>query len=146
MLPRKTSRGRIIGSRSRGGWRSRRRGQPPIFYWQCVVLWMLFLRGEVGIVPLIDQVSAGSLAERAGLLSGQEVVSIDDTPTPTLAALNFALLERLGDSGTLRLSASYPWGQRRFIALRCPLSAGSREKSSPTLMAAHWVLPSKRPR
>ena len=72
------------------------------------VLWMLFLRGEVGIVPLIDQVSAGSLAERAGLLSGQEVVSIDDTPTPTLAALNFALLERLGDSGTLRLSASYP--------------------------------------
>ena len=25
-----------------------------------VVLWMLFLRGEVGIVPLIDQVSAGS--------------------------------------------------------------------------------------
>ena len=73
-----------------------------------VVLWMLFLRGEVGIVPLIDQVSAGSLADRAGLVSGQEILSIDDNPTPTLAALNFALLERLGDSGTLRLSASFP--------------------------------------
>ncbi|MBT7313724.1 MAG: RIP metalloprotease RseP, partial [Halieaceae bacterium] len=73
-----------------------------------LVLWMLFLRGEVGIVPLIDQVSAGSLADRAGLVSGQEILSIDDNPTPTLAALNFALLERLGDSGTLRLSASFP--------------------------------------
>ena len=73
-----------------------------------LVLWMLFLRGEVGIVPLIDQVSAGSLADRAGLVSGQEILSIDDDPTPTLSALNFALLERLGDSGTLRVSASSP--------------------------------------
>ena len=32
MLPRKTSRERIIGSRSRGEWQSRPRGQPPIFY------------------------------------------------------------------------------------------------------------------
>ena len=31
-VARKTSRERIIGSRSRGEWQSRPRGQPPIFY------------------------------------------------------------------------------------------------------------------
>ena len=99
------------------------------------VLWMLFLRGEVGIVPLIDQVSAGSLAERAGLLSGQEVVSIDDTPTPTLAALNFALLERLGDSGTLRLSASYP-GVEALYRSEVPIERWLAGEEQPNLMAA----------
>ena len=72
-----------------------------------LVLWGLFLRGEVGVVPEIDVVVPGSLAERAGLESGQEILAIDDRATPTVAAVNFALLERLGDSGTLKLAARY---------------------------------------
>ena len=100
-----------------------------------LVLWMLFLRGEVGIVPLIDQVSAGSLADRAGLVSGQEILSIDDNPTPTLAALNFALLERLGDSGTLRLSAAYP-GLESIHRSEVPIERWLAGEEQPNLLAA----------
>ena len=66
-----------------------------------VVLWGLFFRGEVGIVPEIDTVTPNSLAEAAGLQAGQEIIAIDGRETPTVAAVNFALLERLGDSGML---------------------------------------------
>ena len=73
-----------------------------------VVLWGLFLRGEVGIVPEIDAVIAICLAETAGLQAGQEIIAIDGRETPTVAAVNFALLERLGDSGPLTMAARYP--------------------------------------
>ena len=73
-----------------------------------LVLWGLFLRGEVGIVPEIDTVAPNSLAKVAGLQTGQEIIAIDGRETPTLAAVNFALLKRLGDSGTLTLAARYP--------------------------------------
>ena len=72
------------------------------------MLWGLFFRGEVGIVPEIDTVKANSLAEAAGLQAGQEIIAIDGRETPTVAAVNFALLERLGDSGTLTVAARYP--------------------------------------
>jgi len=78
------------------------------FFLAVAVLWVLFFRGEMGVVPLIDSVAEGSLAQVAGLEAGQEILAIDSRPTPTVAAVNFALLERLGDSGTLTLSAAYP--------------------------------------
>jgi regulator of sigma E protease len=53
-------------------------------------------------------VAPNSLAEAAGLQAGQEIIAIDGRETPTVAAVNFALLERLGDSGTLTLAARYP--------------------------------------
>ena len=79
-------------------------GQMANFLLAILVLWGLFLRGEVGVVPEIDVVVPGSLAEQARLESGQEILAIDDRATPTVAAVNFALLERLGDSGTAEAS------------------------------------------
>ena len=73
-----------------------------------VVLWALFLRGEVGVVPEIESVLPDSLAERAGLQAGQVIRAIDGRETPTVAAVNFALLERLGDSGVLSVAAGQP--------------------------------------
>ncbi len=71
-----------------------------------LVLWALFLRGEMGIVPEIASVAPDSLAERAGLQAGQEIRAIDGRDTPTVAAVNFALLERLGDSGVLSFATA----------------------------------------
>ena len=73
-----------------------------------LVLWVLFLRGQTGLVPLIDAVEPGSLAETAGLQSGDEIVAIDGRATPTVSAVNFALLERLGDSGQLNVAMKQP--------------------------------------
>lgn len=73
-----------------------------------LVYWGLYLAGESGPVPIVDAVEVGSVAEQAGVQVGQEIVAVDGTPTPTWQALNFRLLDRIGDSGTLQISAKYP--------------------------------------
>ena len=55
------------------------------FFLAVAVLWVLFFRGEMGVVPLIDSVAEGSLAQVAGLEAGQEILAIDSRPTPTVA-------------------------------------------------------------
>jgi regulator of sigma E protease len=73
-----------------------------------VVYWFLFLSGEVGSVPIIEEVHADSLAEQAGLQVGQEIVAVDGKETPTWQALSFRLLDRIGDTGTLSLTVKMP--------------------------------------
>lgn len=72
------------------------------------IFWVLFFRGESGLIPIVGEVQAESPAYYAGLESGQQVVSVDNRQTPTVAALNLRLLERLGDSGTIKLGVRYP--------------------------------------
>ena len=69
-----------------------------------IVLFALFLRGETGIAPVVEAVEPGSKAYDAGLLHGQEIVAVDGEPTQTVANVRFALLKRLGDTGTIEVS------------------------------------------
>ncbi|RLQ23709.1 RIP metalloprotease RseP [Seongchinamella sediminis] len=73
-----------------------------------VAYWFLFMAGESGYAPVIGEVEAGSVADVAGLEAGQEIVAIDDQDTPTWQALSFALLDRIGDTGTIRFGVKYP--------------------------------------
>jgi len=70
--------------------------------------WFVFLSGETGIVPVIGSIEKGSVADMAGLESGQEIVAIDGRETPTWQAVNFRLLDRIGDSGAIRFDLRYP--------------------------------------
>ncbi|HAW22000.1 MAG TPA: zinc metallopeptidase RseP, partial [Pseudomonas sp.] len=45
----------------------------------------------------------GSLAERAGLMPGQEIVEINGKPTAGWAEVNLQLIRRLGESGSLEM-------------------------------------------
>lgn len=72
------------------------------------VFWLLFFQGERGLIPVVGEVIPESPADFAGLEVGQEVVSIDGRETPTVSALNFRLLERLGDTGSIRIGVHYP--------------------------------------
>ena len=71
------------------------------------VFWILFLSGEKGMVPIVDSIEPDSPAYFAGIEVGQEITSIDGKATPTVNALSFRLLERLGDSGFIELGARY---------------------------------------
>ena len=73
-----------------------------------VLFWGVFLGGTSGPVPVVDDVEPGSLAAYAGLEHGQEILAVDDHPTPTWQALNWQLAKRLGDSGELKFSVRYP--------------------------------------
>ena len=103
-----------------------------------LVLWGLFLRGEVGIVPEIDMVAPNSLAEAAGLQAGQEIIAIDGRETPTVTAVNFALLERLGDSGTLTLAARYT-GSAAVTESEARISQWLKGEEEPDLLGALGV-------
>lgn len=73
-----------------------------------VAYWFLFMAGESGYVPLIEDVEPDSIAAVAGLEPGQEIVAVDGRETPTWQALSFRLLDRIGDTGTIRFAVRYP--------------------------------------
>lgn len=73
-----------------------------------VAYWFLFMAGETGYAPVVGDVEAGSIADVAGLEAGQEIIAVDDNDTPTWQALSFALLDRIGDTGTISFTVKYP--------------------------------------
>ncbi|SDY86203.1 sigma E protease regulator RseP [Pseudomonas sp. NFIX28] len=68
-----------------------------------VFFWALAMIGTEQVRPVIGGVEAGSIAAKAGLSSGQEIVAIDGEPTVGWSAVNLQLVRRLGESGTLQL-------------------------------------------
>ncbi|MBI6631946.1 sigma E protease regulator RseP [Pseudomonas paralactis] len=68
-----------------------------------VFFWVLAMMGSQQVRPVIGAVEADSIAARAGLVAGQEIVSIDGEPTTGWGAVNLQLVRRLGESGTVDL-------------------------------------------
>ncbi|WP_411389875.1 sigma E protease regulator RseP [Pseudomonas sp. MPB23] len=68
-----------------------------------VFFWVLAMLGSQQIRPVIGAVEADSMAAKAGLVAGQEIVSIDGEPTTGWGAVNLQLVRRLGESGTVNV-------------------------------------------
>ncbi|HCT07664.1 sigma E protease regulator RseP [Pseudomonas sp. P7548] len=68
-----------------------------------VFFWVLAMLGSQQVRPVIGAVEADSLAAKAGLVAGQEIVSIDGEPTTGWGAVNLQLVRRLGESGTVNV-------------------------------------------
>jgi regulator of sigma E protease len=73
-----------------------------------VLFWCLAMLGTQQVKPVIGEVVAESLAEQAGLLSGQEIISVDGQAVSGWADVNLQLIQRLGESGSLRIDAQVP--------------------------------------
>lgn len=73
-----------------------------------VFFWALAMLGSEQVRPVIGGVEIGSVAARAGLDAGQEIVAIDGEPTTGWAAVNLQLVRRLGESGSLQLMVREP--------------------------------------
>jgi regulator of sigma E protease len=73
-----------------------------------VFFWALAMMGSQQVRPVIGAVEAGSLAQKAGLVAGQEIVAVDGEPTSGWSAVNLQLVRRLGESGTLALKVREP--------------------------------------
>ncbi|CAM3069277.1 RIP metalloprotease RseP [Pseudomonas floridensis] len=65
--------------------------------------WVLAMLGTEQVRPVIGAVEAGSIAQRAGLAPGQEIMSIDGEAVSGWSAVNLQLVRRLGESGTVAL-------------------------------------------
>lgn len=71
--------------------------------------WALFvINGVSSYTPVIGKIEEGSIAQKAGLEVGQEIIAIDGEPTPTRRAVILHLLTRLGESGPIFFTTKYP--------------------------------------
>ena len=69
-----------------------------------VFFWVLAMLGSQQVRPVIGDVEAGSIAQKAGLASGQEIVSVDGEATVGWSAVNLRLVRRLGETGSVAVS------------------------------------------
>jgi len=65
--------------------------------------WIMFMTGVSGIAPVVGNLNAESPAEQIGMQRGAEIVSIDGQTTRTWQQVRVALLNRLGESGTINI-------------------------------------------
>ena len=63
--------------------------------------WTVFLLGMTVFVPVLGQVPKDSPAGIAGMHAGQEIVSIEDKPTPSWEAVSMQLLAHMGEDKTI---------------------------------------------
>lgn len=70
-----------------------------------VAFWLIAVFGITTIAPVLGPVQPDSVAERAGLVSGLEVVQVDGVDTRSWHEVNLQLIRRLGETGQLEILA-----------------------------------------
>jgi regulator of sigma E protease len=65
--------------------------------------WILFLQGTETLKPVIGRVLPQTPAAVAGIESGDEILAIDGKAVRDWEGINYALIERMGESGELTL-------------------------------------------
>jgi regulator of sigma E protease len=71
-----------------------------------IAYWMLFSVGVTGVVPKLGEIDPESMAGRAGLSAGDEIVAIDQAEVKTWSDANLRLFERLGESGEIVITVA----------------------------------------
>jgi regulator of sigma E protease len=82
-----------------------------------VLYWGLSLSGVEALRPVISFVSPGSAAEKAGVLQGDEVLSLAGTAISSWDELQFGLLEQGGNAVTVPLQLRSKTGSERLVDL-----------------------------
>lgn len=82
------------------------------------VYWGVFVHGtDNELKPMIGAPVAGSAAAKAGLQSGEEILSVGGVAIPTWTVLQTELLDATLDRGQLALSVRNPAGETRQVSL-----------------------------
>lgn len=68
-----------------------------------VCYWLIAVAGNTVAVPIVGAVAEDSVAARAGLRPGEEIVAVDDRATRSWNDVSLALAARLGDTGVVEV-------------------------------------------
>ncbi|MEJ2608551.1 MAG: sigma E protease regulator RseP [Candidatus Thiodiazotropha sp.] len=66
-----------------------------------LAFWVVFVTGDTGLKSVIGEVEEGSLAQRSGFSAGDDILSVDDQPTPTWESVVYVMLSEALDHDTL---------------------------------------------
>jgi regulator of sigma E protease len=77
----------------------------PLFNFLFAVLafWFIFVTGDTGLKPLIGEIERASLAQQSGFTAGDEILSIDETPTPTWENVIYVMLAKALEQDSLNV-------------------------------------------
>jgi len=113
------------------------------FLFAIFVYWAMFAAGVPGLRPVVGEVQAGSYAAAAGILAGDEIISVGGKQTPTWEATVMALLDAgLDEQSSITLDVRGADGQLR--RLQSDLGDGSLLEKGGVLVnfgVGLWQLP-----
>lgn len=101
------------------------------FLFALVALWLVAVIGIQSLAPMIAEVKPGSLADRAGIRAGQEIVTVNDQPVYSWRDFQFILMPFIGSKADL-IFTTKPIGD-------------SQDLQSHALSLADWQLDPKKP-
>jgi regulator of sigma E protease len=105
------------------------------FIFAIVVLTGLYwVSGTNEVRPLVGTVTAGSHAQSAGLLTGDEILAIDDKATPGADAVVLGLIDRVSGDGPIEFRVRGADGRERNVSLPLADSAERRRLSDPAAL------------
>ncbi|NNL99472.1 MAG: RIP metalloprotease RseP [Gammaproteobacteria bacterium] len=87
------------------------------FLFAVAAYWAMFMTGVTGLQPLVGEVDANSLADRAGFRPGQEIVSVDGRSTPTWDALLHRAIAHVIDAREVSVGIIDVDGEQRELRL-----------------------------
>ena len=98
-----------------------------------LVLWgMFWINGETEIRPLVGEVVKDSVAERAGLRSGDEITAINGAPVAGQRDVVFGLLDAMSGQGQAVLAVRSSSGHAQTDTLSVTNSAERRRLTEPS--------------
>jgi len=97
-----------------------------------LVLWgMFWASGITEVKPVIGEVERSSVASRAGLQSGDEILAINNEPVVGQSDVLFGLLDAVSGSGEAALKVRNRDGATRTVALTVPDPVQRRKLTEP---------------
>ena len=78
------------------------------------LFWVLFLPSSEQLNTRVGEVQADSAAAQSGLQVGDRITAIDGKPTATWETLNYALVERMGETGNIQVQAEREGQTQQF--------------------------------
>ena len=88
------------------------------FVFAVLAYWVLFTAGIPALKPVLGEITAGSIAAQAGLVPGDEIVSVGSQATPTREAAVLTILDQMMNGKPIPLSVRDRAGSERHTELR----------------------------
>ncbi|GAA3969411.1 RIP metalloprotease RseP [Allohahella marinimesophila] len=109
------------------------------FLFAILVYWVVFVVGVQAVKPLTGQIAEDSVAAESGVTPELTIVGVDGNATSDWTEVNLQLIDRLGDSGSIRLATLDEDGTAREFNL--PITNWLSGQRDPNPMQALGISP-----
>lgn len=100
--------------------------------------WVIFILGVTGVAPVVGGVAPDSIADRAGIRSGHEIVAVDGRETSTWQAVAERLITRLGETGEVDIRV-HDHDSGRDLELRAQIHQWLSSAEEPDVLGSFGI-------